>query len=99
MSKLLLAGTAIPDIARQLGVHQSTVYRLRNRMRSGIGYKPLPRPGRKRSVRTKEAVAKVKRRIKAGPTKSISAIAASVGISRPTASRIVKDLGGLVPST
>ena len=67
---LLRTGATPKDMIQTVGTTRSTILRVRGRIEAGGGPHPSPRKKRKPPQSTPRAVAAVRRRIVANPTKS-----------------------------
>lgn len=91
--ELLRAGLTPTKIATQLGISRCAVYKIKQKLRSTGTATRKPGTGRPRSARTKDAINKIKRRIKSNPVRSMRKMAKEVNVGRSTVHRIVrKDL-------
>lgn len=84
----------ICKLLKNLGINRMFVWRTIKRYMDTLSVKDKPRPGRPRSVRTKNAVRAVAARIRRNPLRKQKIMSREMDISRRTMSRLIKnDLG------
>ena len=93
VSTLIDAGKTPTAIARELGCARSMVYKVKNLKDAGKDVK-VPAPKRKKTLSLPRVRAAVQCRVIANPNKSISTVAKEVRVSRPSVSRMIKEMGG-----
>ena len=90
VTSLLLAQKPVKQIAKIVGCHLATVYRIQRSLLDG----PRPRKpgsGRPRSARTPKVIRSVRDKVRRNPIRSIRKLAKEAGISKTTMQRLVKD--------
>lgn len=90
IADLLHAGVSPTDIARQLQIARSTIYKIKKKLECGETLDRKPGSGRPRSARIKGVIKRVKQRIRANPVRSIRKMASDLDVSVTSMRRIVK---------
>ena len=88
---LKTAGARTNAIVKQLNVCRKTVYNVWKQFQDTGTFSSKPIPGRKRSIRTKNVISAVKKKMIRNPQRSVRKIAKEAGISRSSMQRIVKE--------
>lgn len=86
---LIHAGKSSKEISLALNVHRNTVNNVRKLFLQAGGVKKRS-GGSRKSMRTKQLIQKVRRRIKTNPWRSVRKMAKEMGVSNTTLQRIVK---------
>ena len=89
--ELLRAGLTPTEIATELLISRSAVYKIKKKLKDTVTAPRKPGYGRPRSVRTKKLVDKIKQRIKAKHVRSMGKMARELDVSRSSMQRLVKN--------
>ncbi|XP_055643520.1 uncharacterized protein LOC129779828 [Toxorhynchites rutilus septentrionalis] len=76
---------------KQLGINERFIFRTIKRYKETGSWKILPKPGRKRTVRSPKAIKRVRERVRRNPAQSGRKMAKELGISQSTMKTILKD--------
>ncbi|XP_055633256.1 uncharacterized protein LOC129773638 [Toxorhynchites rutilus septentrionalis] len=82
---------------KPLGINERFIFRTIKRYKETGSWKILPKPSRKRTVRSPEAIKRVRKRVRRNPAQSGRKMAKELGISQSTMKTILKDDLRLIP--